>query len=320
MLDPSDGPLLSVFASVVRHGSFTEAARQLRLSKSIVSERIQQLETRCGVRLIERTTRRLTLTESGRELFDATKEMEATLVRIGTLLDSNQKEPSGLLRVATTHDLGPNLVAPVVAQLVNMYPKVRVEISVDDRSLDIIEAKLDVAVRLGAPKESGFVVKSLATLREPIVAAPQMAAHWLSSRSPLALQGAPWVRHSLLRSGPMKFYGPKGSVEEFSPNVVLETNSGATLLSLILNGGAIGVLPEHVLTEHLAMARLIELCPGWYWKEISLYALMPSAPSRRVVVKTFLTMLADKVQQDRVRFGGSSRRLNYFLHDALSPS
>ena len=235
MLDASDGPLLSVFSAVARLGSFSAAATSLKLSKSVVSERVKQLEERCGVRLIERTTRRLRLTRAGDDVLSAATGIDEVLGLLSRRLDDDASEPSGTLRISTTNDLGPLLVGPVAARLITAFPKVNVEITADDAALDLVAAGIDVAVRLGAPRSSTFVSRKLAVLQEPIVAAPSLAGTLGPVTRPRALAAAPWVRHALIGADSMRFTGPGGRTEKITPTFRAEANTGATLLSLLLH-------------------------------------------------------------------------------------
>jgi DNA-binding transcriptional LysR family regulator len=302
MLTPDDAPLLAVFAAVVRRGSFTAAAAELGLAKSVVSERVGRLEARCGARLLERTTRRLRLTEAGAEALAAAGRVDDALGAFSRSLDASRREPVGRLRVATTSDLGATLVAPVVARLVSAHPKVRVEVLADDAPRDLLETGVDVAVRMGAPRASSFVLRRLATLAEPLVAAPALARRLGDPERPRDLIGAPWVRHALFTGPTMRFTGPDGAVEEVPIDVRAEANAGPTLLALLLHGAGVGVMPEHALREHLYHGRLARLCPGWHWKKVTLYALTPSRPAQRPALAAFLTMLREQVALDEDRY------------------
>lgn len=303
MISAADGPLLSVFAAVIRGGSFTAAARELRLSKSVVSERVSQLEVRCGARLLERTTRRMRLTEAGVEVAAAAERVEGALSQLSRSLDARQGEPSGVLRVATTIDLGPLLVGPAVARLVGAHPGLRVEIVSDDAPRDLLEARVDVAVRLGAPRASSFVARRLATLSEPIVASPALAGALGRPARPRDLAGAPWVRHSLVSGATLRFSGPGGASDEIAPSFRAEANTGATVLSLLLSGAGVGVLPEHALREALHGGRLVVLCPGWVWKRVTLYALTPPGSAQSPAVKAFVAALRGQLALDALRWG-----------------
>jgi DNA-binding transcriptional LysR family regulator len=302
MLTAADGPLLTVFAAVVRRASFSGAAAELKLSRSAVSERVKLLEDRCGARLLERTTRRVRLTDIGAEVLATAIRMEDALGQLSRSLDVGRREPAGLLRISTTSDLGPVLAGPVVARFVAAYPKVRVELLAEDTQRDMLAARVDLAIRIGAPKASSLVIRRLAVLPEPIVAAPGLADSLGPVARPRDLAAAPWVRHSLVSASTMRFLGPGGAKEELTPVVRAEADAGATVLSLLLHGAGVGVLPQHMLREHLQGGRLVRLCPGWIWKRVSLYALMPSKAAPGSALKAFLAMLLEEVGRDSSRW------------------
>jgi DNA-binding transcriptional LysR family regulator len=110
------------------------------------------------------------------------------------------------------------------------------------------------------------------------------------------------VKHSLLPGGTLSFTGPGGQRDQVTPAFRAEANSGSTLLSLLLHGAGVGVLPEHALREHLHTGRLVVLCPGWVWKQVTLYALVPSRASLSPAHKAFLAMLQDQLGRDRSRW------------------
>ena len=302
MLGPADAPLLAAFAAVARRGSYSRAADELRLSKSVISERVKLLEARCGARLLERTTRSVRLTEAGQGALLAATEVEAALTRLSAVLDARQREPSGTLRVTTTNDLGPLLVAPAAARLVATYPRAQVAITSHDALHDLLGDGIDVAVRLGAPRSSSLVVRKLAVLDEPIVAAPALAERWGHATRPRDLSEAPWVRHALLPARALQFTGPSGASDELVPTVRAEADTGATVLALLLHGAGLGVFPEHALAEHLASGRLVQLCPGWVWKRVHLFALTPSRVGPRSLAGLFLAMLREQLELDRARW------------------
>lgn len=302
MITPADGPLLLAFSAVARLGSFSAAAAELKLSKSVVSERVKELEERCAARLLERTTRRQRLTAAGADVLTVARGIEDALGLLAQRLETQRHEPAGVLRVSTTNDLGPLLVGPVAARLLNAHPQVRIEIIAEDARRDVLADHIDVAIRLGAPGTTSFVVRKLAMLREPIVAAPALAERFGGATRPRELVDAPWVRHGLLAAHSLRFTGPRGAVDDLTPCFRAEANSGSTLLSLLLHGAGVGVLPEHALREHLHDGRLVELCPGWTWKQVALYALMPSRTSQKPALKVFLAMLAEQLAADRLRW------------------
>jgi molybdate transport repressor ModE-like protein len=294
MIEPRDLPLLAVFAAVVRCGSFTAAARELGLSKSVVSDHVRTLEERCAVRLLERSTRSLRLTQVGEHVLAAAAAVVEATRDIEAVLEEHREAAVGTLRVATTHDLGPRFVAPVAAALVTRHPQLRVDIVADDAPQDLIAGNFDLAVRLGAPRDSGHVMRRLGITTEPIVAAPALADRYLNASRPRDLAGAPWARHALLsRSDVMTFRGPRGEHEEIPIAVRAQANTGDGLRALLLAGVGFGALPEHLVTEDLRRGALVRVCPEWIWKQLTLYAVLPSAKTRPKRVTLFLAALKE---------------------------
>jgi molybdate transport repressor ModE-like protein len=296
VLKARDLPLLSVFAAVARAGSFTAAARELGLPKSVVSDNVKQLEQRCGARLLERTTRRLALTEAGTRVLTSARRIDEAMRELSASFEED-RGPSGTLRVATTHDLAARLVAPVVAELVHEHPALRIELVADDAAHDLVEGRFDVAVRVGSPRDSSYVIKRLATMDEPIVAAPALVERLPHVVRPRELQGVPWVRHALVSGESMAFVGPRGQRDELVVSVRAQANTGLAVLALITGGAGVGVLPLHMMADGLAQGALVRLCPGWVWKRVELYALLPSREHPRPSVKAFVAALQTRARQ-----------------------
>lgn len=292
MVQPRDLPLLMVFAHVTRLGSFTAAARELGLSKSVVSDQVRALEERCGVRLLERSTRRLRPTQIGEQVVAAAASVADAARDLEALLEEHRSAPVGTLRIATTYDLGPRLVVPVAARLAASHPALRIDVASDDSPQDLIAGRFDLAVRLGAPRESGQVVRRLALIPEPIVAAPALADAWAHAARPRELAGAPFARHALLSRGEtMTFLGPRGEQEALVVTQRAQANTGEGVRALLLAGVGVGALPEYLIADDLARGALRRLCPGWVWKQVALYAELPSARRKPRRVQLFLDAL-----------------------------
>lgn len=299
MFAARDLPLLAVFASVARHGSITAAARELGVSKSVVSDQLRALEARCAVRLIERTTRRMSLTQVGEKLLAVAAAAVDAARDAGQILEEHRQALTGTLRVATTHDLSARLVAPVVARVAAEHAQLRVDIVSDDSLHDLIAERFDVAVRLGAPRDSGFVMRRLCVFPERIFAAPALAAAYAQATRPRELRGAPWVRHSVVnRSATWRFRGPRGEIEEVSFETRAQANTGDGVRALLLGGIGLGVLPEYQVAHDLRRGALVTICPAWMWRRVTLYALLPSGKRQPRRVELFLGALKEGVVRE----------------------
>lgn len=295
---PRDLPLLVTFAAVVRRGSFTAAARELGLSKSSVSEQVRALEERCGVRLLERSTRKVRPTQVGEQVMATAAIVADASCSLDAVLEDHRDAPVGTLRVATTQDLGPRLVAPVAARLAVQHPRLRVEVTSDDSTRDLVQEGFDVAVRLGEPRLQGRVVVRLGQVPEPIVGTPALANAWSAARRPRDLRGAPWVHHALLAGTEvMSFIGPRDAREEVAVERRAHANTGEGVRALLLHGAGLGVLPEYMVADDLRAGALVRVCPDWLWKRVSLFVELPSSRQKPRRVRLFVDAIKHAVAE-----------------------
>ena len=281
MLSPRDLPLLPVFVAVATTGSFTAAARELRLAKSVVSQHVRTLEERCGVRLMERSTRSLHLTQVGEQVLDAAKDVLASVRSLEEVVLGHSQAATGTLRV--TLPLDPALsamIAPIAAALTRQHADLKVDLLFDDAVRDLVQGGFDVALRLGSLSESSYVVRRLAAEPEIAVASPGVIDEHGDAETPQDLAGAPWVVHSGLpiRSS-WTFRSAKGDKAQVSVRVTTSANTVIALRDLLLAGAGFGLVPFHVVAADLASGRLRHVCPGWFTKKLSLHALLPARTS-----------------------------------------
>jgi len=158
MISPAN---MILFATVVREGSFSRAAHELGITKQTISERIQKLETQLGVRLLERTTRRLRVTQSGADYYERCAAIAQQIDEANRAAQQQQAEPVGLLRVSSPTLYGRRYLAPVVSKFLERYPKTRVELVLTDRRVNLIEDGIDLAIHIGPLEDSSLVARKL---------------------------------------------------------------------------------------------------------------------------------------------------------------
>ncbi|MBT6118686.1 MAG: LysR family transcriptional regulator, partial [Rhodospirillaceae bacterium] len=163
---------MAVFAKVVEARSFTAAAEQLGLSKSAVSKQISRLEDRLGIRLLNRTTRRLSLTEAGAAYYERCARIVAEAEAADLAITHLQSEPRGVLQVNAPMSFGIAHVAPAIPDFLERYPELRVDMTLNDRVVDLVDEGFDVAIRIGALADSSLIARRLAESRMVAVAAP----------------------------------------------------------------------------------------------------------------------------------------------------
>lgn len=306
VLSPQDLPLLAVFAAVVRHGSFTGAARELGLAKSVVSHHIGTLEERCGVRLLERSTRSLRLTQVGEQVLAAAQGVVDGVREVERALEEHREIAAGTLRVTSTHDLGARILAPAAARLAAAHPSLRVELVSEDGLHDLIAGGFDVALRLGAAPDSSLVMRKLGSEPEIIVASPALAARFQEAERPSELAGAPWITHSKIpTAGVWRFKNDAGEKDEIHVERRATANTGEGVRALASGGVGLAAMPLFMVKSDIASGRLVRVCPNWHLRQLTLYAVLPSKDKMPARVRAFLGVLREVCAERGFSVGGS---------------
>jgi DNA-binding transcriptional LysR family regulator len=183
------------------------------------------------------------------------------------------------------------VVSSIAATLTKQNPTLRVELTLDDAQRDLVQERLDIALRLGPLVESTYVVRKLASEAEIVVASPALLEDWPSLESPKGLSRAPWVAHSGLRTqSTWSLRSDRGDKVTVSANVRVTTNTVVAMRDLLVAGAGFGVLPTHMVRTDIRSGRLVQVCPGWFHRRFWLHALLPTrqSPPR---VRAFLSAL-----------------------------
>ncbi len=298
MLGPRDLPLLPVFVAVATTGSYTAAARELRLTKSVVSQHVRTLEERVGVRLLERTTRRVHVTQIGELVLEAARGVASAVTALEHVIEGQREEPSGTLRVTAPNDLAiVNALAPIAAALVRRYAGMRVELITDDAVRDLVKDGLDAAVRLGTLSTSSYVVRRFGEESEIIVAAPSVIEARGAITHPRRLIGAPWVSHTTVgRRSAFTLRSAAGGTQAITVDVRALATTAEAIRQLLIGGVGYGIMPAHIVGDDLRAGRLRRVCPTWSGRRISLHVLTPTrqTPPR---VRAFLAVLPGALAQ-----------------------
>lgn len=278
------------FVQVVEAGSFTHAAERLRLTTSAVGKSIAQMERRLGVRLLNRSTRSLSLTSEGEIYYQACKAALSEIDSAQAQLASHLGVPSGRLRIDLPLAFGRRCVAPALFELIGRYPALTLEASFNDRRTDLIEEGVDLAIRMGdLGNEAGLVARRLFVQRSTVCASP---AYLATNGAPIDADDLP--RHRLVvygRNGviaPWTIRDRAGTLKSIVPRGTIVLGHGEPLLDATLAGLGLAFLPTWLIHDHLRRGELLPVWPEQFVDNIPVHALWPKArtpvPKVRVVV------------------------------------
>lgn len=287
---------IAVFIKVVEQGSFTATAEQLSLSKSVVSKYVSRLEDRLGARLLNRSTRRISLTEVGRSFYERSQvalqeiaEAEAEVTRL-------QSEPRGTLRINAPMSFGIMHLAPAIPDFLNQYPELSVDLQFDDRKLDLIEGGFDVALTISNLADSALVARRLGPCHHCIVAAPEYLSRYGTPRKPEDLQDHAIVSYKYQESARQwEFIDTRGKSSVVAINSKVEMNNSMGMREAILNGAGIMRAPSFVVGSDVQQGRLKTLLPSYQTLQMSIYVLYPQRRHLSPKVRAFVDFLSQRI-------------------------
>ncbi|WNG59537.1 LysR family transcriptional regulator [Archangium gephyra] len=283
---------LLVFAKVVQAGSFTVAARGLRMPKSTVSRKVSELEERVGAQLLQRTTRKLRLTDVGQAYYEHCARIVAEAEQAELAVTRMQSAPHGLLRV--TAPLTFSFLGPIVAEFLKRYPEVQVELVCTDRSVDLMQEGFDLAVRAGRLADSSLIARKLGNVERVVVAAPSYLQERGVPKSPkdlerhdclvfgAGMEGNAWTLHSGNKS------------VQVTVRARLVVNEPDMLRAVAVAGAGIALLPTQPSDTDLTMGRLRRLLPDWSSSGAPVHAVYPSTRHHSPKVMAFVDFLRER--------------------------
>jgi DNA-binding transcriptional LysR family regulator len=293
---------LLFFAAVVEHSGFSAAARFLNLPKSSVSRHVGRLEDRLGVRLLERSTRNVRLTEIGSSYYARCKAILSDLEKAEQDLALLRSDPIGTIRVSCPVGLAQNALARIVPGFMADYPLVRVQIIATNRAVDLIEEKVDIAIRARTRlNDETLTMRRLGTSTLVFVASPDFVDRHPGLVHPSDITGLPFLsvqedtaRPSWTLTGPDE----AAAVVAFDP--ILWTSEFSILVEAACAGTGISLLPTEVVVRPIGEGRLVRILPGWCSEEVNFHLVFTTRRGLAPAVRVFIDYLADNfVFRDR---------------------
>lgn len=294
MLDLND---LYYFAAVVRHSGFAAAGRALDVPKSNLSRRITRLEQQLGVRLLERSTRKLAVTEIGQEFYAHCQQMIAQAEAAEEATQRLRGEPHGMVRVSCPAGLAPQ-VSAILPWFLQQHPKVKVQLVITNRRVDLIEEKLDIALR--ARRRDDFdpnlITKVLGFNRAVLLAAPALLAQYPGLATPADLQRLPTL--GMMENSPKDTWllrGPDEQHVSFDHEPRLSCTDFPMLIAAACAGVGVGLLPETMCLAETRSGRLVRVLPEWYTDTTVLHLVFTSRRGLLPAVRLLVDFFADQL-------------------------
>jgi DNA-binding transcriptional LysR family regulator len=282
---------MSAFVRVVDAGGFSAAGRKLNMSTTMVSNHVQALEDRLGARLLQRTTRKVSLTEIGKTYYDRCIQILADIEQADEVAGAQQSTPRGTLRIHT-HSVMVQFLAPVVNSFLDSYPDVKVDLTIGERDIDMIDEGYDIAVRMVPPPDSSLIARSLATWRHVLCCSHDYIAKHGRPEQLAELAERNCIRHVNYPHGDeWRFVDRKGTPASVRVSGNLITNSAETLHRAALQGVGVCVAPGFMMHDDLEAGRLVRLLPEYRPVEFAMNAIYLHRHHLSAKVRVFIDLL-----------------------------
>lgn len=285
--------LMQLFVRIVESGSFSAVAREMNMIQPTVSKQLTALEEKLGVRLLNRTTRRLSLTDAGREYYQRCKRILDEVQELESEVSDLQNRPTGTLRVNAPIAFGHLYLVPLSFQFREKYPGLAIDISLSDRYVDLVQEGIDIAIRFGDLEDSQLVARHVGSSARICVASPAYLKLKGRPETPFDLKGHNCITYTYLFGNEWRFEGPGGPhpIRVFGD---YRANSGLTIRAAALEGLGIANIPAFLVREDIESGRLLQVLSPYGPAPVRISAIYPSARLLSRKVKLFV----DFIQQE----------------------
>lgn len=285
--------LLASFLRVAEAGSLSAAAAQLGVSQPTASRRLRALEDRLGVRLIDRTTHALQLTDAGRRHLAEARDLLERWQALSTAVRGAHDAPEGLLRVVVPHAFGQERLLSAAAELLRRHPAVRLEWLLSDGPVRFVEDGVDCVIRVGQPVGDALVTRKLFEVQRVVVAAPSLVPAAAAPTRPAALASFPWLALGPYYRNSVRLLGERGATATVRVQPRFVTDSLFALRRAACEGLGLALASEWIVADDLAAGRLVRIVPRWRGQSLPVYVGYPPARYQPARLRAFLQVLRD---------------------------
>ncbi|MFT4929676.1 MAG: DNA-binding transcriptional LysR family regulator [Phenylobacterium sp.] len=291
-MDTLDG--IRTVIAVVETGSFTAATERLGMSKALVSKYVGEVESRLGVRLFNRSTRRLALTEAGKNYYQRALPLLEEFAQLVDSVATEQAQPQGLLRVSVPVTFGEMKLSPQLPTFLERYPQIQLDVQLTDRKIDMLEAGIDVVIRIGGVDDSSLIARQINSLPLVLCASPDYIKHHGNPQTPQQLCSHQCVIDSNFAIGKQ---WPLTSSKQVSESIEVQSriavNSPRAVQAIVEAGGGIGLIPRFIVEDALSNGTLQQVLPDYSTLSFGLFAIYPHRRYLPRKVRCFIDFLLE---------------------------
>lgn len=285
---------IEVFVRTVEAGSITAAAQQLHIAKSAVSRRLKELENRLGTQLLIRTTRKLTLTDTGEALYARSLQLLADWQEAEAAAGQTQAALAGNIRIAAPLSFGVTHLGPAILDFMELHPEIMFDLDFSDRTVDIINEGMDMAIRIGDLPDSSLIARKLAPICTAVCASPAYLKRHGTPKIPNDLQAHKELRYGYRKSATWFYHGPDGQKGHIEMQPRVRATNGEFLRDAALAHQGVLIEPRFIIFKELRSGALVEILKDYQFSEIGAYAVYPPTRHLSVRVRTFVDFLVER--------------------------
>ena len=290
---------LFIFVQAARYLSFSEAARHLGMSPSSVSRAVQRLEERLETRLLNRTTRSLSLTDDGARFYESSRQILSDLEEAELSLRQARSTPSGTLRLNLIPSMARMHIVPALPAFLSQYPALKLEITLSDRRIDLIEEGVDAVVRVGRSPDSNLIMQTLGVAKHVVCASPEYIEKWGNPKTPEALKQHSCINHIVPQIGRVRNWEFQSEGETFTLDVpgVVTIDQAETAMAAAIAGLGIIQLYSFVVSDAIASGELVPLLEDYAPSDVPITVVYAQKRYLSAKVAAFIEFMKGVVQQ-----------------------
>ncbi|VAX07256.1 Transcriptional regulator, LysR family [hydrothermal vent metagenome] len=285
---------MTAFVRIVDAGTISRAAEQSGMAKSALSRRLSDLETRMNVQLLNRTTRKSSLTEAGRSYYARAQQIINDVNELHALTSNAKAALQGDLKIAVPNSFGLLHLTPLINEFAKLHPQIDFQVNFSDGQVDLVEEGFDIAVRIAELKNSSHIARKLTQINLILCTSPEYILKTGSPQDPHDLKNHDFIGYSLSSNSSFKLTDAQGSETILRPSFKINANNGEYLCAAAIAGLGIAALPTFLVSKAIDEGKLIQLLPQYSLPAFNAYALYPQTRHLSRRVRVFIDFLVDK--------------------------